>query len=124
MAAMVRELIEALSDVEAGRYIAEKVMGWKCFRTPDCPKWVWINADGKFAAYDNWFPRLDEAIEAAKKVGLAGFSLECCPDANGKPVWYAGWGELTDVRRSSSSFPVRAVVNAVIAAHEARKEQK
>lgn len=131
---MTREQTEAMTNAEAARFIAEKVMGWTFFQVPGCPKWVWLGADGKFAAYGDWFPNLDQAVEAAKKVGLElEIKQDSWPDVqvgqfalqwNGE-AWFATWvlggpegDDAYEPFIGYSKDPARAVCNAVIAAHE------
>jgi hypothetical protein len=106
-----REQIEAMTGAEVDAYLAEKVMGWVSRRNL---------ADNHFAGWidrEKWNPStcLDDAMQAAEKVGCGGFML-----------WrYEGstdWGCESDSRfPMRAPTPALAICRAVIAANEAKE---
>ena len=112
---LTRKQIEALTDAEASKYLAEKVMGW----TFSYGTW-WTGDISRTSSYAAQFATdLNQAVEAAGKMGLELEGLTFGLVWNlGTKKWMAGWGAVVDWM--SHSAPARAICNAVIAAHEAK----
>jgi len=132
---MTRDEIEKLTDADVDRYIAEKVMGWIDMKLP--AKYLGdeiLIRKIPDALGQCYFPHrdLNQAIEAAEKVGLTlgddddlvsyRFVLLWCL---GK--WASGWlnEDAEGLQRwrfgGCAPTPALAVCRAVIAAWEARK---
>jgi hypothetical protein len=119
---LINGQIEAMTDAEADRYLAEKVMGWRINHDD-----VWCNNDAiSVIAKEKWSPTkdLNQAIEAAEEEFRFSQKRGGWIDLRG-PDGDTSWtcvGHDPSSGRSPigrAALPARAVCNAVIAAHEA-----
>jgi len=120
---MTREEIEKKTDAEVDHFIAEKVMGWLYDTVTGCE--CWIHDEGFRTLVNTFHPstNLNQAIEAAEKVGLEqeGLSFGLVWNSTSRK-WMAGWGAVAGW--ISSKPPALAVCRAIITAYEANKERK
>lgn len=122
---LTHEQIEMLTDAEADRRLAEKVMGWTLSTGTHFPEyWMGPNGAPQAHGYDlnqdptnEWHPHrdLNQAIES---VGKLGFFMRLENQANSSVG--SEWVCVVRFSIGRASTPARAVCNAVIAAdHEA-----
>jgi len=116
---MTREEIEKMTDAKIAAYLGRKVMGYEDRSHKSLgPRDAAYTLDERMI---NWDPtnNLNQAIEAAEKVGLEqeGLSFGLVWNSASRK-WMAGWGAVAGW--VSHETPALAVCRAVIAAWEAR----
>lgn len=118
---MTREQIEAMTNAKVNQHLAEKVQGWTARKTENSCDWVLvITSPGKWDSVYEPSKDLNQAMEAAEKVGPVGLQLRCWSNGFGTLSWDCWWRDRPSLV-SYAPTPALAVCRAVIEAHESKE---